>query len=1754
MGRALRIGAGLVLAFVVLTCTDEQVAGPQRPGALRLDLSALTSPAAAGEPDIPLDSIVVEFRLSGQSAIAYDTTIAPVTTQTQGDSAVLALSVPLNQSPEDFDVDVRAYGANVLWYRLTTTLTISSGSNPTPAPFTARYVGPGANAGRIQVLPADTTAEGGTLFTLHSVVYDSSNTPIAGVPVGYRLSDSTRGGVTVNYLTATFVGSTTVHDSVWLIGETPTHVKDSTRVHLVPPAATLTKISGDLQNGPVGAPFPLPLSVRVLDALGAPYTRGRAISWSVTAGAANLSAATTTTDSVGNTSVTVTPTASGGVTVQAISAGLAGSPVTFTAAAAAGSITQVILDRTNDTIPVGDSLQYTATLKDSAGNTVSGVVTWTSTAPSVASVTATGRAHALTGGQSSIIAAAGGHADTAALTVSGLASVAVSPADTVITSIGDTVQLRAAGLDNFGDTVSGLTIRFTSATPSVATVNNVTGRVIIIGAGNAVVLAKDSVSGLQGSATLRVNQVTFAIQNTPALPDSLQVGVQGQGQIVARALDRRGFPIPGKTIGYSSRNTGIATVNTGGRVTGVVLGVTFVADSVDGFKDSVKVAVVATPPPVIQWAYDSLSVGNGGNVSIALSLTRTDPAPLIVKLTSSDTLIAKTSVKTVTFNPNTANTSVVIQGLAAGRVTLVASDSSGLGFQPDSIVVTVVSTIEFRDIGQFSQRTNFYVNQNETYRAQVFLSDPAPQGGLGVTFVYKSGNAVVTPAPAIIPAGQLAADVVFSGLAPGADSVVPTSGGFVGKFSYVNVAPNDLTLSPAYPYNGVLGVGQTFQPYTSITYGMDHPLVVSATLAPTIGTVTAANPILTGNTTVYLTVGATTTGTTKLKVTAPGWNPDSLTLTFTTPKLVAGGSTSMIAGNPSNGYWSATATDSLGFGHPVINALIVTATSRDTNVVALDVKVDTIPAASGSVTANAALRAKPGAGGDSTWIVLTAPGYQPDSFHVHVTPPGLSFNHSYPYDGRVGIGMHRVNAAYVSIPYVRPDTFWVVFTHTAPHVIGHTSPDSVAIPAGQTTAYMDIQGDSLGLDSATITAPGYVVSGSPALFHTDPIHVRPYTYPTTLYTISAPALVNAIVIDSVNGFGYPLVNPLSVGLSSGNPAAYTLDSATVTIPAGSTTSNYDTLRVVGVDSIGSRITSTAAGSSPDSSNLIRVLPTPLSIGFGYPYTVSRSLKLQSNYVYLTGGSAPDTVVVTLSHTNPAVAALPATTILIFKGQSTSQYFEIQGVDSTGSDTVIATASGYVDGRAVIGTQPSSLFISNPGTSHQTTDAPSFVQVTTATRSGYGLKPVAPVTYTVSSSDRNVIVIDSAFSINAAQDTATGIIDTASASRNFKIRYVGGGTARLIVTAPGFAPDTGPVISVTGPTLGFGYTTVSLGKGQTVPESVRLREQPDHRAAAGGASGQERQRAAARESGVHLVGRLSDHPDRPDLQLQHAGDDHRPSDQQCPADRAGLRLLTGDGDRPGDAAAPRREPAEYQPAGGRSRFHRVGEYDGCVRRRAPGRRFADCQRALERRHRGGGRFRQPDHRHGQPIDHVPVLRLEEGRGAGGVLGARLHAGYFGGVGRYRTTADHQPAVDARSESDDQRDLRAAAVQRRQRRHGEPGFVRPGGAAGVARDGHHPDRQLFRVLRPHRRGARIGDHHGDLGRRQAGDLGPGAGVDAQAAAQPHDVRGGGWPQFPVRDDDGFTGERTRRDGPGDDRSELRQTDAHGVRFDPDPRGRR
>ena len=195
------------------------------------------------------------------------------------------------------------------------------------------------------------------------------------------------------------------------------------------------------------------------------------------------------------------------------------------------------------------------------------------------------------------------------------------------------------------------------------------------------------------------------------------------------------------------------------------------------------------------------------------------------------------------------------------------------------------------------------------------------------------------------------------------------------------------------PYPYALGVGQTLQPYVSMTYAMDHPLLVSLSLAPVIGTVQDTVTIPTNSYSAYFTVKATAAGAATVTATAPGWVAGAGTITFTPPQLGASGTTSMVAGDPSRGSWYASTEDSiLRYSHPVADTVVVTATSRDPTVVAVDSAIGKVVPGQGTVLVYNALRAQPAAGGRSAWIVLTSPpSYRPDSFLVSVMAPALTF-------------------------------------------------------------------------------------------------------------------------------------------------------------------------------------------------------------------------------------------------------------------------------------------------------------------------------------------------------------------------------------------------------------------------------------------------------------------------------------------------------------------------------------------------------------------------------------------------------------------------------------------------------------------------------------------------------------------------------------------------------------------------------------------
>ncbi|HEX4562123.1 MAG TPA: Ig-like domain-containing protein, partial [Gemmatimonadales bacterium] len=1048
----MRVGAGFCLALFIVTCTDKNVVGPRASGTAALDLRAFASPAQPGMPNIPLDSVrVLIQRLPGLDTAADKVFSLHATT---ADSLKVDLTVSLNTDPESFVVTVSAYGGNAIWYVATDTTSISSKGPATPI-LGARYVGPGAGATSVTLAPRDTTIVGGQAVTLRITV-DSGVVPLANVPVGLLSGDTTKGKISQPTATGgVFTGATGIRDSVWMYVETPTHLRDSTRIHIVPPPSQLKKISGDSQVVIVNGTAAAPLTVRVEDALngGSP---GVPVTWTVTQGTATLAPPSpVVSDTGGNASVTVTPSSLGTVKVQAASTGLNGSPITFTVNVLAGLVHQVIVTPKLDTLARSASFQFTATLKDSLGNVISSVKpVWTSSNTAVATVDSTGLASGLAGDSTYIIAAAGGHADTARLFVRVPAKVVLSPSDTVVTSIGDSVHLAGVVLTNFGDTVKTATvIRFASTVPSVVTVNAATGEATLVGAGNGVVQATDTISKVTGTATLRVNQKVFSIVNTP--PDSIEVGVSGQAQILASAKDKNGHPIPGKVFGWVSRNPGIATVNQSGVVTGVAIGagptyaVDTLVDSVTVFRDSTLVSVVSSPPPVMRWAFDTLAIGNGGNTTVNVSLNVPSAAGTVMQILSGDTTKVKPTQTRIVIGTGGASASVTLQGLAATLtpVDVIAQDSAGI-YKPDTIRVIVVSTIFFAQVGQTTRTQDFYLNQNETLNGQVFLSDPAPAGGLGVTFVYAKGFSTTNPTTVVIPAGQLAAPIQFLGVGAGTDSVIPSSGAFAGKFSYLHVAKDTFQIGQPYPYTGVVGLGQTETPYAQIPNAMDHILPFTLAVTPAIATVSPnpdTIPVNNGNRS--FTVRGTSVGTATITVSAPNWLSSTVPLIVTPPQLIAGGSLSMVAGTPSLGSWNTYSGDTTRYNHPVVAPLTVHIASRDTTVVKVLSDSLVIVATQSFNSVSNALFAQPGAGGDSTWLVETAPGYKPDSFLVHVTKPTMTASYNYPYDGRVALNTTFPQPVYVQIPYARTDTFALVLHHT--NKSGPQAPDTLFIPKGQ---------------------------------------------------------------------------------------------------------------------------------------------------------------------------------------------------------------------------------------------------------------------------------------------------------------------------------------------------------------------------------------------------------------------------------------------------------------------------------------------------------------------------------------------------------------------------------------------------------------------------------------------------------------------------------------------------------------------------------
>ncbi|MEZ4456879.1 MAG: Ig-like domain-containing protein [Gemmatimonadales bacterium] len=403
------------------------------------------------------------------------------------------------------------------------------------------------------------------------------------------------------------------------------------------------------------------------DAGGATLT-GRTVSWT----SASPAVATV------STSGRVTAVAAGSANVTATVEGKTGSSaVTVTSAAPAA----VVLSPAAFSLMPGQTQLIDPTVKDAGGNVLTGVtVTWASTAPAVATVSAGGTVTAVAQGSATVTATAGTATGTAAVTVIPVpvASVSVSPTSATV-AIAETKTFAATLKDSTGAVLTGRSVTWASGSPAVATVS--TGGVVTgVSAGATGITA--SAESKVGTASVTVTAVPVA--TVVVAPAAASISVGQTQPLTATAKDSTGTTLTGRTVTWTTSNGGVATVASSGLVTSVSAGSATITATVEGVAGTSAITVV--PPPVatvsVTPASASLSIGQ----TVGLTATPKD---------SAGTPLTGRSISWSSNQPSVATVSSggLVTAVASGAATVAATVEGQSGSSAVTVAGATTGTV-----------------------------------------------------------------------------------------------------------------------------------------------------------------------------------------------------------------------------------------------------------------------------------------------------------------------------------------------------------------------------------------------------------------------------------------------------------------------------------------------------------------------------------------------------------------------------------------------------------------------------------------------------------------------------------------------------------------------------------------------------------------------------------------------------------------------------------------------------------------------------------------------------------------------------------------------------------------------------------------------------------------------------------------------------------------------------------------------------
>jgi len=238
-----------------------------------------------------------------------------------------------------------------------------------------------------------------------------------------------------------------------------------------------------------------------------------------------------------------------------------------------GPIAQVSLILATDSMYIGEVLQAKLAAKDGSGAAVAAEVwdaVWTSSTPSVASVTQRGVVRAVGIGQTRIGATIGGHSSEVVMRVVAIpvSLVSLSPLSIVLAP-GATHQLVAVPLDASGRELQGRSIAWLSSDTSVVAVST-SGVVTALSPGITSVHAISE--GSYASADVRVSGPPGAVATVTLIPAAASLTIGESLQLATILEDAIKNVATDRPVTWTSSAPSVATVSASGRVTGVGAG------------------------------------------------------------------------------------------------------------------------------------------------------------------------------------------------------------------------------------------------------------------------------------------------------------------------------------------------------------------------------------------------------------------------------------------------------------------------------------------------------------------------------------------------------------------------------------------------------------------------------------------------------------------------------------------------------------------------------------------------------------------------------------------------------------------------------------------------------------------------------------------------------------------------------------------------------------------------------------------------------------------------------------------------------------------------------------------------------------------------------------------------------------------------------------------------------------------------------